>query len=122
MYKAFSIIKQSDSDAIYVVVLTKESTGTFWNELSEEIAKLNKPNSKVYFDYLFRNGLKNRVFSSCTDEKGICSLSIKPIKDDAHFNLVVFNSFYRKNLEFIQHSRLTTIQKHFFLCNESFSM
>lgn len=37
--------------AIYVVVLTKESTSTFWNDLSREIVGLHKPNTKVYFDY-----------------------------------------------------------------------
>lgn len=115
MHNSYVIIKQPDSTAIYVVVLTKEGTGTFWNELSKEIVLLHQPNSRVYFDYLFRNGLKNRIFVSQTDENSHCSLAIEPIIDDTHFDIAVFNRFYQENSEYIQNSRLTSIQKHVFL-------
>ena len=85
--------------AIYVVVLTKEDTATFWDDLSREIAGLHKPNSRVYFDYLFRNGLNNRVFSSHTDENSLCSLAIEPVVNDILFDIYVFNRFYNKNIE-----------------------
>lgn len=115
MYDSYAIIEQPDKTAIYVVVLTKDETGTFWNDLSKEIVRLRQPNSKVYFDYLFRNGLKNRIFTSHTDENSLCSLSIEPIMNDTHFDIAVFNRFYQENSEYIQNSRLTSIQKHIFL-------
>ena len=52
MCDSYVIIEQPDNTAIYVVVLTKGGTGTFWNDLSKEIVRLDQPNSKVYFDYL----------------------------------------------------------------------
>lgn len=96
MSKSYVIIERPDKMAIYVVVLTKESTATFWNDLSREIVGLHKPNTKVYFDYFFRNGLDNRVFSSHTDENGVCSLTaIEPIIDDPNFDINVFNGFHK---------------------------
>lgn len=95
MSKSYVIIEQPDKMAIYVVVLTKEGTATFWDDLSREIVGLHKPNTKVYFDYFFRNGLNNRVFSSHTDENGICSLAIEPIIDDPNFDITVFNGFHK---------------------------
>lgn len=115
MCDSYVIIEQPDNTAIYVVVLTKDGTGTFWNDLSKEIVRLDQPNSKVYFDYLFRNGLKNRIFTSHTDENCHCSLSIEPITDDTNFDIAVFNRFYQENSEYIQNSHLTSIQKHIFL-------
>jgi hypothetical protein len=115
MSKSYVIIEQPDKMAIYVVVLTKEGTATFWDDLSREIVGLHKPNSRVYFDYLFRNGLNNRVFSSHTDENSLCSLAIEPLGNDILFDIYVFNSFYNKNIELIRNSRLTSIQKILFM-------
>lgn len=115
MNKSYVIIDQPDNTAIYVVVLTKEGTATFWEDLYKEIASLRKPNSRVYLDYLFRNGLNNRVFSSRTDENSHCSLAIEPVGNDTLFDIIVFNHFYHDNLEYIQNSRLTSFQKLFFI-------
>ena len=114
MCDSYVIIEQPDRKAIYVAVLTKEGTGAFWSELSKEIARLHRPNSKVYFDYLFRNGLKNRIFASHTDEYSHCSLALEPVIDDMHFDIAVFNHYYQENSEYIINSRLTSIQKHVF--------
>lgn len=40
MCDSYVIIEQPDNTAIYVVVLTKGGTGTFWNDLSKEIVRL----------------------------------------------------------------------------------
>ena len=98
MNKSYVIIDQPDNTAIYVVVLTKEGTATFWEDLYKEIVSLRKPNSRVYLDYLFRNGLNNRVFSSRTDENSQCSLAIEPVRNDTLFDIIVFNRFYHDNL------------------------
>ena len=114
MNKNYNIIVQPQTDEIYVTVLTKDSTCCFWSELSQDILQLNKPNTMVYFDYLYRNGLSNRLFFSKTNELGICSLSLKTISKDMYFDITVFNEFFLDNINYIKDSGLTKFQKIFF--------
>ena len=114
MNKNYNIIVEPKTNEIYVTVLTKGSTCCFWSELSQDILQLNKPNTMVYFDYLYRNGLSNRLFFSKTNEYGMCSLSLKTVSQDMFFDISIFNTFFIKNINYIKNSRLTKFQKLFF--------
>ena len=47
-----------------MVILSSEMTNYYWKELQTELANLNIADAEVYFDFLYRNGLKNRFFKS----------------------------------------------------------
>ena len=114
MNKNYNIIVEPKTNEIYVTVLTKGSTCCFWSELSQDILQLNKPNTMVYFDYLYRNGLSNRLFFFFFYEYGMCSLSLKTVSQDMFFDISIFNTFFIKNINYIKNSRLTKFQKLFF--------
>ena len=67
-YQIISLGEQS----FLVVVLSLESTNVYWTALQSELATYNVANAEVYFDFLYRNGLKNRFFK--TKLKGISLL------------------------------------------------
>ena len=60
--KEFQIIPLQGR-SLLVVILSSEMTNYYWKELQTELANLNIADAEVYFDFLYRNGLKNRFFS-----------------------------------------------------------
>ena len=61
--KEFQIIPLQGR-SLLVVILSSEMTNYYWKELQTELANLNIADAEVYFDFLYRNGLKNRFFKS----------------------------------------------------------
>ena len=57
--KEFQIIPLQGR-SLLVVILSSEMTNYYWKELQTELANLNIADAEVYFDFLYRNGLKNR--------------------------------------------------------------
>ena len=48
MSKSYVIIEQPDKMAIYVVVLTKEGTATFWDDVSDGFAACGSKSGRGY--------------------------------------------------------------------------
>lgn len=55
--KEFQIIPLQGR-SLLVVILSSEMTNHYWKELQTELANLNIADAEVYFDFLYRNGLK----------------------------------------------------------------
>lgn len=55
--KEFQIIPLQGR-SLLVVILSSEMTNYYWKELQTELANLNIADAEVYFDFLYRNGLK----------------------------------------------------------------
>ena len=56
--KDYQIISLGERSFL-VVVLSLEMTDYYWTALQSELAKYNVADAEVYFDFLYRNGLKN---------------------------------------------------------------
>ena len=61
--KDYQIISLGERSFL-VVVLSLEMTDYYWTALQSELAKYNVADAEVYFDFLYRNGLKNRFFKT----------------------------------------------------------
>ena len=61
--KDYQIISLGERSFL-VVVLSLEMTDYYWTALQSELAKYNVADAEVYFDFLYRNGLKNRFFKN----------------------------------------------------------
>ena len=59
-YQIISLGEQS----LLVVILSLEMMDNYWTTLQSELAQYNIANAEVYFDFLYRNGLKNRFFKN----------------------------------------------------------
>ena len=59
-YQIISLGEQS----LLVVILSLEMMDNYWTTLQSELAQYNIANAEVYFDFLYRNGLKNRFFKT----------------------------------------------------------
>lgn len=53
-YQIISLGEQS----LLVVILSLEMMDNYWTTLQSELAQYNIANAEVYFDFLYRNGLK----------------------------------------------------------------
>ena len=64
--KEFQIIPLQGR-SLLVVILSSEMTNYYWKELQTELANLNIADAEVYFDFLYRNGLKSsqRIYQGC---------------------------------------------------------
>ena len=102
--KEFQIIPLQGR-SLLVVILSSEMTNYYWKELQTELANLNIADAEVYFDFLYRNGLKNRFFKSKL--KGMMLISNSLRKCEAPKEYVYPSSGWS-----IQAIHLFPIQRH----------
>ncbi len=110
--KDYQIISLGERSFL-VVILSLEMTEYYWDDLQSALAKYDIANAEVYFDFLYRNGLKNRFFKTRLDGVKLLSNSLR--KCEAPKECVrASDTFFNLNKDKIEHSVLTTIQKTFF--------
>ena len=97
--KEFQIIPLQGR-SLLVVILSSEMTNHYWKELQTELANLNIADAEVYFDFLYRNGLKNRFFKS----------ELKAPKE----YIKVADTFFASHSKWIDSSVLSSFQKIFY--------
>lgn len=96
-----------------VVILSSEMTSHYWKELQAELANCNIADAEVYFDFLYRNGLKNRFFKS--ELKGITLIANSLKKCEAPKEYIkVADTFFASNSKWIDSSVLSSFQKVFY--------
>lgn len=113
MIKYFNIINSNEKEGLYVTILSYEMTHFYWDELVSAIKAYNKPNSPVYFDYMYRNGLSNRFFKSSTDADCLCSCNLQSYMVSSE-DKYVFDKVFADNLKYVETSALTQIQKRLY--------
>ena len=59
--KEFQILPLHGENLL-VVILSLDMMSRYWDKLQSELANYNLAHAEVYFDFLYRNGLKNRFF------------------------------------------------------------
>ena len=110
--KEFQIIPLQGR-SLLVVILSSEMTNYYWKELQTELANLNIADAEVYFDFLYRNGLKNRFFTS--ELKGITLIanSLKKCEVPQEY-IKVADTFFASHSKWIDSSVLSSFQKTFY--------
>ena len=109
--KEFQIIPLQERHLL-VVILSSEMTSHYWKELQAELANCNIADAEVYFDFLYRNGLKNRFFKS--ELKGITLIANSLKKCEAPQEYIkVADTFFASHSKWIDSSVLSSFQKVF---------
>ena len=110
--KEFQIIPLQERHLL-VVILSSEMTSHYWKELQTELANCNIADAEVYFDFLYRNGLKNRFFKS--ELKGITLIANSLKKCEAPQEYIkVADTFFASHSKWIDSSVLSSFQKVFY--------
>lgn len=107
-------IIQLSATSLLVVILSYEMTDYYWTNLKSDLANYNIYNAEVYFDFLYRNGMRNRFFKSQLSGNNLLANTLKRcvVSNDC---LTVANAFFKQNKDVLEHSTLSNIQKEIFL-------
>lgn len=110
--KDYQIISLGERSFL-VVILSLEMTECYWTTLQSELANYNISNAEVYFDFLYRNGLKNRFFKTKLMGASLLDNSLKKCEVTQEC-LIASDAFFTLHQDIIEHSVLSSIQKTFF--------
>lgn len=107
-------IIQLSATSLLVVILSYEMTDCYWSNLKSDLANYKIYNAEVYFDFLYRNGMRNRFFRAKLSGNDLLSNTLKRcvVSNDC---LIVANTFFRQNRDVLENSTLSSIQKEIFL-------
>lgn len=107
--KDFKIISIQER-SLLVIILSFEITNHYWKELQMALANYNIANADVYFDFLYRNGLKNRFFKSKLDGFTLIINSLKKCDIPQEYKFIA-DKFFSLNFNWIDSSVLSSFQK-----------
>lgn len=110
--KDFKIIATRER-SLLVVILSLEMTSHYWKELQVALASYNIANADVYFDFLYRNGLKNRFFKSKLNGLSLIVNSLRACDIPKKYKTMV-DIYYSSHLNWIDNSALSSLQKVFY--------
>lgn len=96
-----------------MVILSSEMTSHYWKELQTELATFNIADAEVYFDFLYRNGLKNRFFKSELKGISLIANSLKRCEAPQEY-IKVADTFFASHSQWIDSSVLSSFQKVFY--------
>lgn len=108
-YQIISLGEQS----LLVVILSLEMMDNYWTTLQSELAQYNIDNAEVYFDFLYRNGLKNRFFKTRLMGVSLLNNSLRKCKATQEC-IIASEKFFALHKDVIEHSVLSSVQKMFF--------
>ena len=107
-------IIQLSATSLLVVILSYEMTDCYWTNLKSDLANYKIYDAEVYFDFLYRNGIRNRFFKSQLSRNNLLANTLKRCvaPNDC---LTVANAFFKQNKDALENSTLSDIQKEIFL-------
>ena len=108
-YQIISLGEQS----LLVVIMSLEMMDNYWTTLQSELAQYNIANAEVYFDFLYRNGLKNRFFKTRLMGVSLLNNSLRKCKATQEC-IIASEKFFALHKDVIEHSVLSSVQKMFF--------
>lgn len=109
-------IETIDQERLLVIILTYEMTSVYWNELISTLRENHYYNKTVYFDFLYRNGYKNRFFSAKIDEQS--NLRGRLRRCDVYDTFeVISHRFFSLHEELLSTSILSRQQIEQYLCD-----
>ena len=112
MSKDFYHIIRFEDSTILVIAKSWNRPEFFLEKLSSELPK-NEKHSTVIFDFLIKNGLNDRFYSSNFDSSRSRFVDFQKINAVDSIKLKA-NKFFHDNPKLLQHSTLTRAQKYLF--------
>lgn len=112
-------IIQLSATSLLVVILSYEMTDCYWTNLKSDLANYNIYNADVYFDFLYRNGLRNRFFKSQLYGNNLRANTLKRCVVSQEC-LIIANAFFKQNKDILKNSTLSNIQKEILLANKDY--
>lgn len=111
----FYNIIDCEEKGILVTILTTESTGVYWNDLQQSLSKSNWANRTVFFDFVFRNGERNRFYYAQLNEMSKLTTKLQKCEISAVCCRMEANKYFSDNLCFLEGSILTENQREAFI-------
>lgn len=106
-------INKVNKSSILVTVHTDEMTEIYWSQLNSDIKIIGMRKADVYFDFMFRNGFKDRYYYITTDEESCVKGSLTSCVETEELRRCA-DLFFAHNPQFIITSSLTSFQKAFY--------
>jgi len=110
--KEFQILPLHGENLL-VVILSLDMMSHYWDKLQSELADYNLAHAEVYFDFLYRNGLKNRFFKSELHNKTLIANSLRKCEIPEQY-AEVSDAFFASHSKWIDSSVLSSFQKMFY--------
>lgn len=107
--KLFHIITLKDSSFL-IIAKSWQRPEFYLNELAEELKSFNQV-SEVYFDFLVKNGVKDRFYKATFKNTSGKFSQFKSVSVDSE-TLTKANDFFSCNSQLLQGSLLTPAQKY----------
>ena len=97
---------------LWIVVLSSENTSVYWSEIEALVARNHWVDLDVHFDFLYRNGFKNRFFKTRINaqSKIICRLERYTCE-----HAIVTDRFFSHNIQLLEGSVLSTLQRRMYI-------
>lgn len=99
-----------DKSSILVVPKSYLRPEMYLDQLEELLVKNYNSVSCIYFDFLIKNGTRDRYFKASVFNQKISLNSFTKIKEDDNLKNLS-NSFFAKNFDLVSNSYLTKAQK-----------
>lgn len=99
---------------VLITILTCEMTEVYWGQLNDDVRALRICDSNVYFDFLFRNGMRDRYYQLETDGNSDIKGALTPVLNYEHIEKIA-DAFFACNPQYIKTSVLTEFQKKFYI-------
>lgn len=105
-------IENLGNRGLWVVILSSESTSTYWTELEDVIHKNHWSDMDIHFDFLYRNGFRNRFYKTRigTESEIVCQLHKCSCKC-----AFVTDRFFSLNAQLLEGSVLSNLQRKMYL-------
>ena len=107
-------VQRTHQQKILVTVLSCEMTEVYWWQLKRDINALNVGDSCIFFDFMYRNGMRDRYYQIHTDNHSQIKGTLLPCHD-CHDLEIIADEFFAHNPQYIATSVLSSFQKQFYL-------
>ena len=97
---------------LWIVVLSSENTSVYWSEIEALVTRNHSVDLDVHFDFLYRNGFKNRFFKTRINaqSKIICRLERYTCE-----HAIVTDRFFSHNTQLLEGSVLSALQRRMYI-------
>jgi len=110
--KKYELIELSH-DKILVISQTWERPEVYWDDLIQDLKPLQKVDAEMYFDFLLKNGPRDRFYKAQLKDGQVLFASFKRISLEESL-IKISNEFFAKHWSLVENSLLTKIQKFAF--------
>jgi len=109
-YRNYQIINLKENSSFLILINSWERPEFYLEEIEKELSSCEN-NSDIYFDFLIKNGPRDRFYSANFDNGRFDLYSFKKINTLSTKILGLADNYFKSNFDLIQNSCLTRAQK-----------